>query len=129
VLGLASIMWRTIDTEQRQRQAWAKGSLRTVGARLQIVSETLCEWAGGHAVLDVATGTGNTAIAVARRCCDVTAIDHTPSLLEFGCTRVAAQGVPVAFREGDCEKHDRYGYRRISPAFAAGGWPVGKRHT
>ena len=67
-----------IDIKQRERQAWATGDYRTIGARLQIVSETLCEAVdlrGGQTVLDVATGTGNTAIAAARRWCYVTAID------------------------------------------------------
>jgi SAM-dependent methyltransferase len=96
-----------IDIKQRQRQAWATGDYRTIGARLQIVSETLCEAVdlrGGQTVLDVATGTGNTAIAAARRWCDVTAIDYVPSLMEFGRTRAAAEGVPVAFLEGDAEE-------------------------
>lgn len=96
-----------IDIKQRQRQAWATGDYRTIGARLQIVSETLCEAVdlrGGQTVLDVATGTGNTAIAAARRSCDVTAIDYVPNLLEFGRTRAATEGFPVAILEGDAEE-------------------------
>jgi hypothetical protein len=31
------------EVNQRQRQAWATGDYRTVTARLQIVSELLCE--------------------------------------------------------------------------------------
>jgi ubiquinone/menaquinone biosynthesis C-methylase UbiE len=96
-----------IDLKQRQRQAWQAGDYRTIGATLQIVSETLCEAVdlrGGEAVLDVATGTGNTAIAAARRWCDVTAIDYVPSLLELARVRAAAEGLPVTFLEGDAEK-------------------------
>lgn len=62
------------DVKQRQRQAWAAGDYRTAGARIQIVSEMLCEAVdlrGVQTVLDVATGTGNTAIAAARRWCEV----------------------------------------------------------
>ena len=75
------------EVKQRQRQAWAAGDYRTAGARIQIVSEMLCEAVdlrGGQTVLDVATGTGNTAIAAARRWCEVAAIDYVPSLLEIG---------------------------------------------
>ena len=95
------------DVKQRQRQAWAAGDYRTAGARIQIVSEMLCEAVdlrGGQTVLDVATGTGNTAIAAARRWCEVAAIDYVPSLLEIGRVRAAAEGVPVAFLEGDAEE-------------------------
>ena len=52
-------------------------------------------------MLDVATGTGNTAIAAARRWCEVAAIDYVPSI---GRVRAAAEGVPVAFLEGDAEE-------------------------
>jgi ubiquinone/menaquinone biosynthesis C-methylase UbiE len=95
------------DVKQRQRQAWAAGDYRTAGARIQIVSEMLCEAVdlrGVQTVLDVATGTGNTAIAAARRWCEVAAIDYVPSLLEIGRVRAAAEGVPVAFLEGDAEE-------------------------
>ena len=97
------------EIKQRQRQAWATGDYRTVAARLQIVSELLCEAVdlrGGQSVLDVATGTGNTAIAAARRWCDVTAIDYVPALLDLARARAAAEGVPVAFFEGDAEEID-----------------------
>ena len=95
------------DVKQRQRQMWAAGDYRTVGARMQIVSELLCEAVdlrGGQVVLDVATGTGNTAIAAARRWCEVTAIDYVLGLLELGRARAAAEGLPVTFLEGDAEE-------------------------
>jgi hypothetical protein len=31
------------DVKQRQRQAWTAGDCPTIGARIQIVSEMLCE--------------------------------------------------------------------------------------
>jgi SAM-dependent methyltransferase len=54
-------------------------------------------------VLDVATGSGNSAIAAARRQCDVTGVDYVTALLERGAVRAAAEGVPVRFEEGDAE--------------------------
>jgi SAM-dependent methyltransferase len=71
-----------------------------------LVSERLCESVdlrGGQAVLDVATGSGNTALAAARRQCDVIGVDYAPSMLALGQARAAAERLPVSFREGDAE--------------------------
>jgi ubiquinone/menaquinone biosynthesis C-methylase UbiE len=54
-------------------------------------------------VLDVATGTGNTAIAAARRLCAVTGMDYVPALLERGRARAAAEGLSIAFEGADTE--------------------------
>ncbi len=54
----------------RQQAVWASGDYAAVARTLQIVAESLCETAdlrAGEKVLDVATGTGNAAIAAARR--------------------------------------------------------------
>jgi SAM-dependent methyltransferase len=55
-------------------------------------------------VLDVATGTGNTALAAARRFCDVTGVDYVPSLMERARERAAADRLKVTWQEGDAEK-------------------------
>jgi predicted nicotinamide N-methyase len=55
--------------KQRQQQAWASGDFAVVAARIVLVAEHLCDTADLHAgwrVLDVATGSGNAAIAAAR---------------------------------------------------------------
>jgi ubiquinone/menaquinone biosynthesis C-methylase UbiE len=54
-------------------------------------------------VLDVATGSGNAAIAAARRGCEVVGIDYVPALLERGRIRAAAEHLDVRFVEGDAE--------------------------
>lgn len=90
----------------RQQVSWSSGDFAQIGATLMITSETLCDTVGlraGQRVLDVATGSGNTAIAAARRWCEVTGIDYVPSLLERGRERAAAERLPVTFQEGDAE--------------------------
>ena len=90
----------------RQQRTWSAGDYAVVGATLQIVSEQRCEAAGLQAddrVLDVATGNGGTAIAAARRFCQVTGADYVPSLLDRARERAAAEGFAVTFDVGDAE--------------------------
>jgi SAM-dependent methyltransferase len=57
----------------------------------------------GEKVLDVAAGSGNTALAAARRFCEVTGIDYVPALLKRGRERAAAERLKVDFQDGDTE--------------------------
>ncbi len=90
----------------RQQQAWATGDYDVVGTRILIVGETLCEAVDlrpGWRVLDVATGSGNAALAAARRFAEVTGVDYVPALLERGRVRAEAERLPIIFMEGDAE--------------------------
>jgi ubiquinone/menaquinone biosynthesis C-methylase UbiE len=92
--------------KQRQQQAWASGDFHAVAARIVLVAEQLCDTADLHAgwrVLDVATGSGNAAIAAARLGCRAVGIDYVPSLLERGRLRADAEGLDVELLEGDAE--------------------------
>ena len=92
--------------KQRQQQTWASGDFSVVASRITIVAEQLCETADLHAgwrVLDVATGSGNAAIAAARLGCKAVGVDYVPSLLERGRTRAAAEGLDIELVEGDAE--------------------------
>ncbi|MGH7178068.1 MAG: class I SAM-dependent methyltransferase [Tepidisphaeraceae bacterium] len=76
--------------KQRQQAMWASGDFSVVAARFQLASELLCEAIdvqAGRRVLDVATGSGNRAIAAARRDCEVVGVDYVPALLERGRLR------------------------------------------
>jgi ubiquinone/menaquinone biosynthesis C-methylase UbiE len=90
----------------KQQRTWSSGDYAIVGATLQIISEELCEAADLHPdqrVLDVATGNGGTAIAAARRFCDVTGVDYVPELLARARERAVAEGFDITFTEGDAE--------------------------
>jgi ubiquinone/menaquinone biosynthesis C-methylase UbiE len=92
--------------KQRQRAAWSSGDYSIIGATLVVVAEQLCETVdlrSGQRVLDVATGSGITAIAAARRFCDVTGLDYVPALLDRARERAVAEHLPVTFQEGDAE--------------------------
>ena len=93
--------------KQRQQATWASGDFSVVAARILYQAEQLCETAdlqAGWRVLDVATGSGNAALAAARRGCDAVGIDYVPSLLERGRIRAEAERLSVEFLEGDAEQ-------------------------
>lgn len=95
--------------KERSRGVWGAGDYTTVGCRIQYLAELLCEAIpvrAGDRVLDVATGTGNAALAAARRFAAVTAIDFVPDLMARGRRRVEAEGLEVDFRQGDAEALD-----------------------
>src|SRR5262249_56330735 len=93
--------------KSRQQATWASGDFAVVAARIVFQAEHLCEVAdlqAGWRVLDVATGSGNAALAAARRGCEAVGIDYVPALLERGRIRAAAEHLTVEFLEGDAEQ-------------------------
>jgi SAM-dependent methyltransferase len=92
--------------KQRQQQTWASADYAAVAALIVPMAEGLAQNAGlraGDRVLDVATGSGNAALAAARCRCEVTGIDYVPALLERARARAAAEGLEIEFAEGDAE--------------------------
>ncbi len=92
--------------KQRQQATWASGDYHMIGTQILIVSELLVEALDLHSterVLDVATGSGNAALASARRGCPVVGLDYVPALLERARLRAEAEGLEAEFVEGDAE--------------------------
>lgn len=92
--------------KNRQQQAWATGDFSVLAVKIILVSEQLCEAVDlrpGQKVLDVASGSGNTALAAARRECEVTGIDYVESLVERASLRAATERLPITFQVGDAE--------------------------
>ena len=90
----------------RQQATWASGDYHMIGTQILLVSELLIETLDLHSterVLDVATGSGNAALAAARRGCTVIGVDYVPALLDRARWRAEAEGLRVDFVEGDAE--------------------------
>jgi ubiquinone/menaquinone biosynthesis C-methylase UbiE len=92
---------------QTQQQTWSKGDFAMVANIVVYGAETLAESLQilpGEKVLDVATGSGNAAIAAARRAWgNTTGVDFVPELLERGRERAAAERLEIDFVEGDAQ--------------------------
>jgi len=92
---------------QVQQATWAKGDFAMVANLVVIVSERLAEAleiVPDERVLDVACGSGNGALAAARRAWGNTVgADFVPALLERGRERAAAERLEVEFVEADAQ--------------------------
>jgi len=75
----------------------------------------------GSTVLDVATGTGNVAVPLARLGCIVTGVDIAPNLLEQARARAASEGLSITFDEGDAEAlpYDDASFEAVTSMFGA----------
>jgi ubiquinone/menaquinone biosynthesis C-methylase UbiE len=92
--------------KERQVKIWTAGEYARIGNPIAIMGELLCEAVdlrSGDKVLDVATGSGNTAISAARRFCEVTGMDLAPESIEHARKRAEAEGMDITFEVGDAE--------------------------
>jgi len=89
------------------RATWMAGDFGVVAKTISRGAEAfvarLALRPGTH-VLDVACGTGNLAIPLARQGCVVTGVDIAPNLLVQARERAAAEGLAARFDEGDAEQ-------------------------
>jgi ubiquinone/menaquinone biosynthesis C-methylase UbiE len=89
-----------------QKRMWSLGDYRELARQFEPTAVALVEACGvgpGMEVLDVAAGTGNLAVAAARRGARVVATDLTPRQVELGRERSAAEGLDIEWREADAE--------------------------
>src|SRR3712207_6468123 len=92
--------------KERMHKVWTSGEYARIGNPLVLIGELLCEAVdlrSGDRVLDVATGSGNTAISAARRFCEVTGMDLAPESIEHARRRAEAEGMDITFEVGDAE--------------------------
>jgi len=96
----------TAATEAQQK-TWSEGDFAMVANIVVYAAETLAEALQilpGEKVLDVACGSGNAAIAAARRAWgNTTGADFVPTLLERARERAAAERLEIEFVEADAQ--------------------------
>jgi SAM-dependent methyltransferase len=93
--------------KEGQKAMWTAGDYPEVSRRIASVAELLAERVGaqpGVELLDVATGSGNVAIAAAHDGAKVTGLDLTPKLLDVARSRASSAGLEIEFLEGDAEE-------------------------
>ena len=93
--------------KQIQQKVWSEGDFSMVAGLVMSTAEGLAESLAilpGEMVLDVACGSGNGAIAAARRAWgNTTGADFVPELLERGRERAAAERLEIELVEADAE--------------------------
>lgn len=91
----------------RLKSMWMAGDFGQIAKQIQTSADEFISRLAlkpGEQVLDVACGTGNTAIPAARAGATVIGSDIATNLLEQARARAAAEGLTIKFEEGDAEK-------------------------
>ena len=95
------------ELKQRHRAVWASGDYDQIAQTIQAVADHVVRSARirpGERVLDIACGTGNTALMARARGATVTGLDLTPELLTIAHRRAAeAEYGDITWKEGDAE--------------------------
>jgi SAM-dependent methyltransferase len=88
------------------RELWERADFNPIAARNVLTGELLASAADVHTgerVLDVAAGTGNTALAAARRGARVAASDFAPALLKTAARRAEVESLGLTIEYGDAQ--------------------------
>lgn len=91
---------------ERSRATWGAGDFARAGAEQVVVGELLARAIDvhpGERVLDVAAGSGNAALAAARRGARVMASDFVAAVLEKATRRAEVEGLYLKTREADAQ--------------------------
>jgi ubiquinone/menaquinone biosynthesis C-methylase UbiE len=92
--------------KDRMRSTWMAGDFGRIANYTTKIAEQFVDRLSMQPemnVLDVACGTGNTALPAARKGAHVTGVDIAPNLLEQARARASAEGLTAKFDEGDAE--------------------------
>jgi ubiquinone/menaquinone biosynthesis C-methylase UbiE len=92
--------------KDRMPSTWMAGDFGRIANYTNKIAEDFVEGLNvvpGMNVLDVACGTGNTALPAARKGAHVTGVDIAPNLLEQARERASAEGLSAKFDDGDTE--------------------------
>jgi SAM-dependent methyltransferase len=93
--------------KESMRAAWVAGDFGVVAKQITGAAESFVDRlpvSPGMRILDVATGSGNLALPIARKGAIVTGVDIAPNLLEQARQRAASENLTVTFDEGDAEE-------------------------
>ncbi len=95
------------ELKQKHRATWAAGDYDQIARGIQAVADHVVRSGrirAGERVLDVACGTGNTALMARARGAVVTGLDLTPELLAIAQQRAEEEGwSDIAWKVGDAE--------------------------
>lgn len=95
------------ELKQKHRGMWASGDYDQIAQGIRAVADHVVRSGrirAGERVLDVACGTGNTALVARARGAEVTGLDLTPELLAVAQKRAADEGYDdITWKAGDAE--------------------------